>query len=131
MQTDWYELYQWAVAYVALSGAVAMFAVALWLSPLGVGFRRRLAELWAGFRRLGAFGQIVVATCLIGVWQYGATKGFWSPVQNSGGDDILTVAVFSTVVPPPPAPASRSVTASAGGTSHEIHADPSDRSDRD
>ena len=93
-----YELYQFAVAYVALFGAVSMFAVALWLSPLGVVFRRRLEELWTGFRRLGSFGQIVVVMCLIGVCQYGSTKGFWSNVKNSGGDDILTVTGIYTGV---------------------------------
>lgn len=93
-----HELYSWAVAYAALGGLAVMLAVAAWLSPAGRFVRHAMADCWARFRGLGAFGQLVVALCFVGAWQYGSTKGFWGRVQHDGGDDILTVTGIYTAV---------------------------------
>lgn len=101
METDIYKLYelwQWAVAWVAGIGAVASLAVALWLSPLGVEAREALSRAWTRYRQLGALSQIVLAMFIVLVAHYGATKGFWGRVQHDGGDDILTVTGIYTGV---------------------------------
>lgn len=86
-----YELWQYGVAVFALCGVAVMTLYALWHSPFGQQCREALASGWEHYRRLGAFGQLVVAVFFAGVAHYGATKGFWEQVRHGGGDDQLTV----------------------------------------
>lgn len=94
--TELYECFQWVCAYSAGAGAVAMFAVAIWMSPLGKSLRSVASDVWIRFRRLGAFGQVVVAVGIAICVQRGSAK--WSPVQNGGGDPSLQVVGIYTQV---------------------------------
>lgn len=91
-----YGLWQYTLQVLCLCGLAALVAYAIWNSPLGRDCRKGLAKCWDGYRRLGAFGKLVVSICFIGLYQYGSTKGFWLPVKNGGGDAQLTVCGIYT-----------------------------------
>lgn len=101
------EVVRWAFAYLALGGLAACVAALLIVSPQAKMCWGEIGRAWNRFRRLGVFGQIVVAVGLAVCWQRGAAK--WTPVAHGGGDDILTVmgiytdctnVVDETVSPP-------------------------------
>lgn len=91
-----YALWQHAVLWLCFAGLVGLAAWTLWQCPLGRCAREALSEAWAQYRKLGAFGQALIAVFFCGLAHYGATKGFWQPVQHGGGDDQLTVCGIYT-----------------------------------
>lgn len=94
-----YEVYQYGVAYLALCCLLVLTVYSLWESPLGRVGRDAISQIWSAFRRTGAVGKVLLSVFVIGMAQYGATKGgFWRKVMSGGGDEPLLVSGIYTAV---------------------------------
>ena len=94
-----YEVYQYGIAYIALCCILVLTACSVWVSPFGKLCRDVLSSIWSSFRKTGVFGKVLLSVFVIGMAQYGATKGgFWRKVTSGGGDEPLLVSGIYTAV---------------------------------